>query len=78
MSQQNQELKNIITKFADSGWDLIEDPAKAWLSALADLREPEEETPELVIALKQADEECGSCGCEYDALYKRAIALLTA
>ena len=30
----------------------------------------------LISAIKQADEECGSCGCELDPLYKRALELL--
>ena len=34
--------------------------------------------PELISAIEKADKECGSCGCEYDALYKRALALLKA
>ena len=30
----------------------------------------------LVSAIKQADKECGSCGCELDPLYKRVMELL--
>ena len=30
----------------------------------------------LVSAIRQADEECGSCGCEFDPLYKRALELI--
>ena len=30
----------------------------------------------LVSAIKQADKECGNCGCELDPLYKRALELL--
>ena len=30
----------------------------------------------LVSAIKQADKECGTCGCELDPLYKRALELL--
>lgn len=30
----------------------------------------------LIGAIKQADAECGSCGCEFDPLYKRALELL--
>ena len=32
----------------------------------------------LVAAIRQADRECGSCGCELDPLYKKALALLGA
>ena len=31
----------------------------------------------LVEAVLQADEGCGSCGCEYDALYKRFLVLVS-
>ncbi len=63
------ELRGIVKRFAQSGWDLIAQPAKEYLDG-ADCRE------ELVEAVRQADEECGSCGCEYDALYKRFLALV--
>ncbi|MPM14043.1 hypothetical protein SDC9_60403 [bioreactor metagenome] len=63
------ELRGIVKRFAQSGWDLIAQPAKEYLDG-ADCRE------ELVEAVRQADEECGSCGCEYDALYKRFLALI--
>ncbi len=65
----NEELKNILTKFANSGWDLIEAPAREFLRK-ADNRDA------LVKAIEQADEQCGSCGCEFDPLYKRALELL--
>ena len=32
----------------------------------------------LIKAIKLADEQCGSCGCEFDPLYKRALVLLKA
>ena len=63
------ELKMIMKKFAESGWELIAVPAQAWLDG-------KEDAPSLITAIKQADEECGSCGCEFDALYKRALVLL--
>ena len=71
MSTKNEELTNIIAKFAESGWDLIDAPSKAWL----DNRKSAEELLQIV---RQADKECGSCGCEFDQLYKRAIELLSA
>ena len=64
-----EELKAIMQKFAASGWDLIAVPAQEWLDGKADKRT-------LVSAVKQADKECGSCGCELDPLYKRALELL--
>ncbi|MCI8830603.1 MAG: hypothetical protein HFG43_06400 [Lachnospiraceae bacterium] len=63
------ELKAITEKFAESGWELISVPAQQWLDGKAD-REV------LIEALKQADRECGSCGCDFDPLYKRALELI--
>lgn len=69
MGRDNRaELTEILKKFANSGWDLIMNPSKAWLEGRGD-------KTALVAAIKQADEECGSCGCEFDPLYKRALAL---
>lgn len=64
-----EELKTIMKKFAESGWELIADPAQDWLDG-------REDTSYLIAAIKQADGECGGCGCEFDALYKRALVLL--
>ena len=50
-------------------WDLIAVPAQQWLDGEADKNA-------LVSAIKQADKECGNCGCELDPLYKRALELL--
>ena len=63
-----KELKTIMGKFAASGWDLISVPAQQWLDRKAD-------KDTLVSAIKQADKECGSCGCNLDPLYKRALRL---
>lgn len=64
-----EELKSIMEKFVASGWDLISIPAQQWLDGKFD-REA------LISAIKQADGECGSCGCEMDLLYKRALELI--
>ena len=63
------ELKKIMEKFVESGWELISVPAKEWLDG-------NENTESLISAIKQADKECGSCGCDLDPLYKRALELL--
>ncbi|MDO4741226.1 MAG: hypothetical protein Q4A66_11200 [Eubacteriales bacterium] len=63
------ELRVLMAKFAGSGWDLIAVPAQQWLDGNYD-----KET--VIAAIEEADRECGSCGCEYDALYKRALELL--
>lgn len=64
-----EELRSIMEKFVSSGWDLISVPAQQWLDGKAD-------KDVLIAAIKQADEECGSCGCDFDPLYKRALELL--
>ena len=65
----NEELKSILEKFADCGWGLIDGISKEYLEGTA-VRE------ELVEVIKLAEEQCGSCGCEFDPLYKRALELL--
>ena len=64
-----EELRSIMEKFVVSGWDLISVPAGQWLSGTANIAD-------LITAIQQADKECGSCGCEFDPLYKRALELL--
>ena len=73
---ENTELISILEKFAESGWDLIDAPAKAWLNANNKNGADERTTTALIKAIEQADVECGSCGCEFDPLYKRALATL--
>ena len=63
------ELKIIMQKFVSSGWNLIADLAREWLDGKSN-------KDTLISAIKQADKECGSCGCELDPLYKRALELL--
>ncbi len=68
----NTELVKIIEKFAESGWELIDAPSKNWLASNGS----PDETVKLLVAVEQADKECGSCGCEFDPLYKKALVLL--
>lgn len=63
------KLKTIMQKFASSGWDLIAIPVQRWLDGNVD-------KAALIAAIEQADKECGSCGCDFDPLYKRALELL--
>lgn len=65
----NQELKDILSRFSKSGWDLIATPSKSYLRG-------ENNKEELIKAITQANKECGSCGCELDPLYKRSLELL--
>ena len=64
-----EELKTIMEKYAASGWDLISVPAQQWLDGKAD-------KDTLVSAIRQADKECRSCGCNLALLYKRTLELL--
>ncbi len=64
-----EEIKNILEKFAESGWDLIAIPSKEYLNSTGSVED-------LIKAVEQANIECGSCGCEFDPLYKRCIGLL--
>lgn len=61
-----EELKGILNKFAESGWELIADPSRAYLDGKGSREE-------LIKAVEQADKECGSCGCEFDPLYKKCL-----
>lgn len=63
------ELEAIMKRFLASGWDLISVPARQWLDGKAD-REA------LIAAIQEADKECGSCGCDFDPLYKRVLELI--
>jgi len=65
-------LVKIVEKFAECGWDVIDAPAKKWLAAKGSMDASEE----LIKAVIQADNDCGRCGCEFDPLYKKALALL--
>lgn len=76
MENQQEELRQIITKFSESGWDVIDAPAKAWLSVNDKSETDNDITSKLIKAIEQADKECGNCGCEFDPLYKRALELL--
>lgn len=64
-----EELQRILKKFSASGWELIAKPAQAWLDGTQD-------RTALVAAIKQAEQQCGGCGCDLDPLYKRALELL--
>ncbi|MDY4518899.1 MAG: hypothetical protein SPE01_09795 [Candidatus Spyradocola sp.] len=64
-----EELRTIMEAFVASGWELIAEPAQQWLNGTADRKA-------FIAAIRRADAECGSCGCELDPLYKRALELL--
>lgn len=62
-----EEIRAIMEKFAQSGWDLIAVPAQEYLDGKSS------DITKLLFAVKQADEQCGSCGCEFDPLYKKVL-----
>ncbi|MDF2802036.1 MAG: hypothetical protein K0S61_1939 [Anaerocolumna sp.] len=64
-----EELKTILAEFAESGWDLIDEPAKEYLCGV-------DNRITLIKVIEQADEQCGSCGYKFDPFYKRALELL--
>lgn len=68
-NSNSNELTQLLENFSESGWDLISIPSKALLEGKGN-------KDGLTAAIKQADKECGSCGCEYDPLYKKALLLL--
>ena len=71
---ENKRLTEILTQFAECGWDVIDAPAKNWLNNKSD----SETVKKLIAAINQAKNDCGSCGCEMDALYTEALKLLAA
>ena len=70
-SEKQMELINIIEKFANSGWNLIEAPAKTWLQNK--FGSDKTIVQNLIDVTTKADAECGNCGCEYDPLYKQVL-----
>lgn len=64
-----EELIRILEIFAASGWDLIAVHAQEWLDGNGDKEK-------LVSAIRQAEKECGNCGCELDPLYLKTLTLL--
>ena len=71
-----EELVKIITKFSESGWDVIDIPSKKRLLALNESGVENNASKDLINAVEQANKDCGNCGCEFDPLYRRALELL--
>ncbi|PKM63289.1 MAG: pyruvate:ferredoxin (flavodoxin) oxidoreductase [Firmicutes bacterium HGW-Firmicutes-21] len=72
---RREKLTEIIEKFASSGYDVINAPAKEWLAVKDDGDASKAASEKLIAAIEQAVKECGSCGCEFDSLYKKALAM---
>lgn len=64
-----EDIRCILEKFEESDWDLIAIPSKAYLNNTGSVED-------LLKAVEKANVECGTCGCEFDHLYKRCIELL--
>ena len=75
MRQRREKLAEIVRKLADSDYALVSEPAKLWLASMDDAEGSKAASKALTAALEQAVKECGSCGCELDALYKKALAM---
>lgn len=75
IKQRRAKLAEIIEKFATSEYDVIAEPSAKWLDAMNNGELSKAAAAELETALLKAIEECGSCGCEFDALYKQALAM---
>ena len=67
---ENLELTNIVKRFADSGWTLLAVPAANYLK-------DKNTSDQLITAVKEADKQCGTCGCDFDPLYKRFLELVS-
>jgi hypothetical protein len=77
MLNQNKEFIGIMKKFAESEWDVIDGISRAFLDAVEEEEIVDDDfLMELQEAIEEADRVCGSCGCEYDPLYKRALELI--
>lgn len=75
VKKRREKLVEIINKFASSGYDVIEGPAKKWLEVKDEGDASIAASEELVSAIEKAKSECGDCGCELDVLYKKALAM---
>ena len=72
-------LADILTTFAEVGEAAsgtigeLRDASVEWLANKDDAEASKAAAAKLVPLLEQADQYCGSCGCEWDALYKQAL-----
>ncbi|MDD4546462.1 MAG: pyruvate:ferredoxin (flavodoxin) oxidoreductase [Oscillospiraceae bacterium] len=76
ITARRNRLADLMKKFADSDipaeWGLKE-AAQEWLDGKDDASASKAAAVKVVPALEKAILECGSCGCEFDSLYKEAI-----
>ena len=76
VTARRERLADIMKKFAEAdlpaAWGLKEAAAE-WLEGKDNAEASKAAAAKLVPALEKAVAECGSCGCEFDALYKEAL-----
>ncbi len=76
VTARRNRLATIMETFANNDspaeWGL-KAAASEWLAGKDDAEASKAAAPKLVAALEKANTECGSCGCEWDALYKEAL-----
>ena len=76
VTARRNRLADILKTFAEADlpaeWGLKEAAAE-WLAGKDDAEASKAAAPMVVAALEKADAACGSCGCEFDALYKEAL-----
>ena len=75
VKHRRAKLMKIIEQFAKCEYDVINTVSVKWLESMNDGEASKAAANDLEAALLKADEECGSCGCEFDALYKQALAM---
>ncbi|MCL2497126.1 MAG: pyruvate:ferredoxin (flavodoxin) oxidoreductase [Symbiobacteriaceae bacterium] len=77
-AQRRERLADILTSLVSielpEAWGLKE-AATAWLEGKDNANASKAAAAPLKAALLLADQECGSCGCECDALYKEALVM---
>ena len=76
VSARRARVADLMTFFAENDspaeWGLKEAAAE-WLAGKDDAEASKAAAPKLVAALEKATAECGSCGCEWDAMYQAAL-----
>ena len=76
VTARRNRLADILKTFAEADlpaeWGLKEAAAE-WLAGKDDAEASKAAAPKVVAALEKADAASGSCGCEFDALYKEAL-----
>ncbi len=64
---RTEELREIMERFAATGWEPLATPAHEWLQGKRGNQE------ELEKGIHAAAKECGGCGCQLDPLYQKVL-----